>query len=331
MEARGRALFNLLRMNWEEDPSLDVEPWQVEDLRALPNEALFERLDQLGISLDEDRFCHYAEKCSCPEELADTLWTADTIDHFDQAYLLLFEVWRRLLPEKQSLSIFCDELDHLIDLYDSDQQFNEEQLQNALSDLERVLDEHSDQGQDAKHIFREIALFCAHDLESFIYDYASAQIDQEQSLYASELIDGFFPYIRDTKWYVFLQIRLLFETDSEEAQPMLDRLLEELEEEPDFELLLEITRFFVTGGALRQFRRVIHQARNSIKTEQDFQELLALSCEFYRLLDREDELQVVASMLLKRQGKPLEAKLSASDEAIKEYYRLFVDLDPSQA
>jgi len=331
MEARGRALFNLLRMNWEENSTLGVEPWQVENYRSLSTDTLFERLRALEIPLDEERFGFYSEKCSCPEELTDTLWAKDAIENFDEAYLLIFELWRRLFPEKQSLSIFCDELDHLIDLYDSGKELSEEKLQDTLGDLKRVLDEHSDQGQDAKHIFREISLFCAHDLESFIYDYASNLIDEGQSPFASDLIDGFFPYIHDGNWFVFLQLRLMYETDSDEAQPMLERLLEDLQEEPDFELLLEITRFLVTRGAIHQFRRAIHQARNSICTEQDFQELLALSCEFYRLLDREKEAHAVANMLLKRQGNPLEQELPSNDKAIQDYYRLFEDLDPTQA
>ncbi|NGX27785.1 MAG: hypothetical protein K940chlam6_01723, partial [Chlamydiae bacterium] len=32
METKGRALYNLIRMNWQEDSSLPVAQWQVEDL-----------------------------------------------------------------------------------------------------------------------------------------------------------------------------------------------------------------------------------------------------------------------------------------------------------
>ena len=39
-----KALYNLLRLNWLRDPSLDVEPWQVEDYRHLELETLYERL-----------------------------------------------------------------------------------------------------------------------------------------------------------------------------------------------------------------------------------------------------------------------------------------------
>jgi hypothetical protein len=120
METRGHALYNLIRMNWLEDPTLPVEPWQVEDYRLLPDEEIYSRLEKLGISIDQARFIEYALHFTSPEEMTETLWVDEELDNFDQAYLLIFELWRRFLPEKQSLSIFCDELDYLIDRYDED-------------------------------------------------------------------------------------------------------------------------------------------------------------------------------------------------------------------
>jgi len=330
MEARGRALFNLLLMNWQENPSLDVEPWQIEDYRDVPLEELFSRLDKLGIPLNDEQFTLYAEKCGSPEELAETLWVRGDFQKFDRAYLLLFELWRRLLPEKQSLSIFCDELDVLIDQYDLGTLEEEEPLQNALSDLQKVLDEHADQGEGGTQVFREISLFCAHDLESFIYDYASEQIDEGEGIYASELVDGYAPYIRNQTWFTFLRIRLLDESSPDDAKEMLVGLLEHLREEPDFELLLEIARYLVNQGAIVHFRQAIHQARDWIRTEQDFQELLAISCEFYRLLDREEETHAMADMLKQRQGNTLEKAISVNDKGLQEYYQLFEGLKDTQ-
>ena len=34
MQIERRALYNLMRMNWQIDPSLPAEPWQVEDYRV---------------------------------------------------------------------------------------------------------------------------------------------------------------------------------------------------------------------------------------------------------------------------------------------------------
>jgi len=327
MNTRGRALYNLIRMNWQEDPLLQVEPWQVEDYRSLSIDELFQRLEALGISLDEMRFLQFAEDASSPEELTENLWVDEDFQKFDKAYLLVFELWRRLLSEKQSLSIFCDELDYLIDLYDQGERGNEELLQNALSDLECVLDEHVDKGDDSHAIFQEISLYCGHDLESFIYDFISEEIDHNHFLHASELIDGFSRYISDEKWFEFLQLRLLANTDPDEANIMLARILEE---KPDFELLLEIARFLVNRGGVTHFLQTVKQARSLIQTEQDFQELLAISCEFYRLLDKEEETNKVCKMLKERQGNLLDEAIEPNDKLLEEYYRLFEDFDWSE-
>lgn len=331
MKTKGRALYNLIRMNWQEDPSLPVEAWQVEDYRALDTDELFTRLEKLGIALDEQRFYSYSEEADSPEELTDTLWVDETFDRFDEAFLLIFELWRRLLPEKQSLSIFCDELDTLIDLYDNEQLENEEVLFSALSDLERILEEHTDHGENPQRIFEEISLHCAHDLESFIYDLASNEIDNDNPLHASALVDGFSPYISDKQWFEFLQLRFLANSDSEEADPMLARILEDQREEPNFELLLEIARFLISRGETPLFFEVIQDAKPLVETEQDFQELLAITCEYYRLLDREDEIQGIVEILKKRQGLNLEREIIESDKDFNKFFDLVDDLDRSEA
>ena len=105
-----KALYNLIRFNVQEDGSIPHEPWAVEDLRPLPEETLFSRLGKLGIALDRARFVQFSEGCDTPEDLTDLLLddAADEKMH-DPIYLLLFELWRRFLPERPSLSIFCDE------------------------------------------------------------------------------------------------------------------------------------------------------------------------------------------------------------------------------
>ena len=127
MQLRDIALYNLLKINWLEDPSIDVEAWQVEDYRKISYEELFERLEKLGISLTQESFFIYSENVSTPEQLLEFLWIHDDeAKEYDQAYLIIFELWRRLLPEKQSLSIFCDELDYRIELYDKKKLEDEE-------------------------------------------------------------------------------------------------------------------------------------------------------------------------------------------------------------
>jgi hypothetical protein len=317
MTIRDKALYNLLRINWLEDPSIEVQSWQIEDYREIPIGVLFERLRKLGISLTQDSFLKYSENYDTPEELTDFLWIKDEdAQEYDQAYLILFELWRRLLPEKQSLSIFCNELDHRIYLYDKKILPDEELIQDALGDLEDILDQSVDDGEAPGRVFKSIAEHYAHDLENFIYDYISDQIDAGNEVYASELLDAFYEYIDDQKWFDFLRARLFASTDFEDANSMLRRLLELLQESPDLDLLMEIVSFLVHTGDPQLFLDSAAQAVQLIKTEGDFQDLIGLAADYYRLLDNEEDCQFLQKVLKQRSQKDCAASLQPSDKGL---------------
>ena len=195
----------MLRMSWLENPKLQVHPWQIEDYRSWEMNKLFNQLKKLGIALTEDSFRAYAESSENPEELIDFLWIdEEDVEGYHHAYLLLFEIWRRLMVEKPSLSVFCDELDRLIEAYDRGQP-DEELLDDALADLEDILDQMADQQGSPKKVFQEVSLHCAQDLEGFLYDYISDQITAGNELYASELLDGNYEFLSDRKRFDFLR------------------------------------------------------------------------------------------------------------------------------
>src|SRR5579872_1889639 len=268
MDWQGRALYNFLRSSWQEDRTISVEPWQVEDYRKLSQKDLFKRLDQLKIPLTEESFFHYAHHSDTPEELVDCLWIDDEdAAGCDQAYLILFELWRRLLPDRQSLSIFFDELDQLIDLRDRGELADDEKLQKALSDLEDILDFHVDAGSAPPDVFAVVSQYCSHDLESFIYDYINDQIDQENDLTASELLDGFYPYMPDPRWFDLLRARLFLNTDPDDANQLLECLLEDAQENPDPALNLEIIHLLAHGGEPALFIRALKQTYPLLKKE----------------------------------------------------------------
>ncbi|MBI3237120.1 MAG: hypothetical protein HYZ48_05435, partial [Chlamydiales bacterium] len=146
MQMQGRAFYNLLKISYLEDPSIEIAAWQVEDYRSWSLEALWSSLKEKGVVLDEASFLAYAENSDSPEDLTECICVDEEdeekdMDRFDQIYLLLFELWRRLLPQKQTLSTFCDHLDQLIESYDQGEMEEEEPLQQALRDLENILDE----------------------------------------------------------------------------------------------------------------------------------------------------------------------------------------------
>lgn len=316
-EIKGKALFNLLRMSWIEDRKGDVEQWQVEDLRELGIEDLFSRLKALGVILDEESFNLYAENCDSPEELADCVWfDEEDLKGHDKAYLLLFELWRRLLPDKICLSIFCDEIDQLIDLYDRGEIQSEEALQNAFSLLEDILDDAYDEEKDAPRVFSEVASYCAHDLERFIVDYASDQISEGNETYASELIDAFYDYSSDRRRFDLLRARLFSLSDLEESNIIYGRVLEELADDPDLSQILLAAESLIRHGDVRLFMKAVKLALPLLKSEEEFQDLLAMIAEYYRCLDRDSEENVVKTLLDARAAHPLEKALDPSDVAL---------------
>lgn len=317
---QGKALYNLLRLSYLEDPTLDLMPWQVEDYRKLSDGELFDRLKAHHLPLTKESFLQFAQKVDSPEELTEALWVDEEYtETFDQIYLLLFDLWRRYLPEKQSLSLFCNDLDHLIFLYDQEQLEDEQTLQEALLQLETLLDEHVDRGLAPQEVFSTISDFCAHNLESFIHDYISSQIDQGNGVFASELLDGFYEYVENKKWLDILRMRLLIMTDLDEGKIMLRRILGELEEEPDLELLFSIAHFLVHHGDAELFLKTVQISVPLLQTEADFQELLTISCAYYRLSDQTEKEEKMTALLAKRDQISMEAPFSQSDGDLKTF------------
>jgi hypothetical protein len=315
MRFKGRALYNLLKLSQMEDPSETVQPWQVAPYRSIYSQELFSRLTKIGISLNEETFLVYGESCDSPEELTDCLHLEDE-DHekYEESYLIIFELWRRFLPKKQSLSLFGDELDHLIDLYDKGELVDEEELQNALSELEDVLDQSADAGTDPEEVFEMVGQYCAHDMETFLYDYIIEQMDAKNTTYASELLDGFYDYVKEKRWFDFLKARLFAVADSDESDALMLGLIELLEEEPDLELSFEICKFLVHQGDTSLFVKAGRLVLDRIEKEEDYKALLHILAEFHRCLDEEMEERAVKDLLLKREGKKDDAIISSEDK-----------------
>ncbi len=314
MQVKNRALYNLLRSNWLKDSSLDILPWQIENYRSLSLEELFTRLSKLGLKIDQESFKLYALNCENPEELTATLWlNDDDIEGYDQTYLLVFELWRRLLPDKYSLSLFCDELDYRIDLYEQKELESDELIQESLIRLEDILDANVDENDKPSEAFDLVVSHCAHDLESFLYNYISEQISIGNDLFASELIDGFYDYISDKRWFYFLKARLFAKNSHEESDALLRRLIDPLREDPELDLLLEIACFLVHNGNALIFLQAAQQARFLLSTEEEFQELLAIVADFYRCLDREDREQALQELFIRRSKIDPETKIDPKD------------------
>ncbi|HEV3269342.1 MAG TPA: hypothetical protein VGZ69_01685 [Candidatus Rhabdochlamydia sp.] len=321
MQLRGKSLYNLLRVKHNNNPKAQVFSWQIEDLRGLTLATLFTRLGKLGIFFDEVSFIEQAQQFDNPEELTEHIWTKDE-EGQAKCYLLLFELWRRLLPENPPISLFCDQLDCLIEAYDRGSLVEIDQLQEALESLEDILDNAVDKEGSAEEVFLYVCSYSAHDLESFILDYIADQMIEENYVGASELLDGFSSYVIHKKRFEALRICLFLSTDTPSASLMFDRFLEYLQEEPDFESLLILMDYLVYRGNREIFFKVVKQALLSMQIEEQFQDVLEMMAEYYHYMDLEEEERRISQRSNARRGFPIETSLDRRDpmylEIVKE-------------
>lgn len=306
-----RAYYNLLRMGWYDEEEIDVEPWQVENYRTLELDELFNRLKRLEITIDRIDFINLSEDFDTPEDLTDNLVEDDEI--YDHVYLLIFEIWRRLLPEKQCLTIFCDELDQQIYLYEKGLIEDFEPLQDAIANLQMVLDENADQGANPQEVFGYIKTGCASDLEAFFYDFIALQIDDGNTVYASDLLDNLSPYVEDVKWFTFLKIRLLGITDPPAAKLLIRQIVVKAPEDADLDFNLEILSFLIQGGEREVFNDLLKQTIPLIETEEDFQDLLEITADYFRCLDQDRIEKAIQKIIDERQNKPQEGTVRSDD------------------
>lgn len=310
-----RALYNLLRMNWLTDPTMAVEPWQVEDYRSLPTPILFDRLKKFSIHLDKASFSVYADDSDSPEDLTDNLVTDLQLktDQEDQIYLLIFELWRRLISEKPSLSILCNELDHLIYLYDQGTLPNATDLPDAINNFILVLEENVDQGVPPKEAFELISTYCANDLESFLYDFISDQIDEDNDSYVHDLLDDFSPFLSENKWFELLRARYLGHSHIKTAQKIVLDIIENHLNDKDIEFNIELLAFLAETADSTVFKKLLKTTVELIRTEEDFQDILHICEDYCHRLDKEEEEKILRLALQKRSQIALEQPFKTSD------------------
>ncbi len=298
---RGRALFNLLQLRYkgQELPS-SVESWQVEDYTKLSIAQLFSRLGKLGLSLNEASFLRAAEEVENPESLLQSLASKEESKIKLEIYLVIFELWKKLLPDRKPLSILCDALDHEIERLKSQKQFDSEILQEILLDLQYLFERAVDDGYIPEKVFIIINSYLAHNLEAFLYGYIKNQLDEENETEASEWIDGFYRYVPNKIALDFLKFRLLHISDSHDALKMIDPLIEKILEgsarKIAFDLLEFLSRFGSSEHFIESFKRLVP----IIKTEKDFIDMLSIAGDFYQGLDKEIEESQIRDLIASR-------------------------------
>ncbi len=316
MDIERRALYTSLRISWLQDPTISVEDWQVEDYREMPYSVLFERLRDKGINLDRINFMSLAEQHDTPEEFCRELLENRSLEMktYDQVYLVIFELWRRLMTDKPCLTVFCDELDYLITIYDEGEIDNTEQIQDIIANLQVILEENADQGVDPHNVLEYVATGCAHDIESFLLDYIADQIDNSNFAYASELLEGFSEYISGMKWFDLQRARLIAQNDPRSANRVIQQLLDDCQEDSDcLDFYLEVLHFLATEGDAAFFREIFNKTITLLESEEDFQDLLELCLEYHQNRDNDGKVVALQGIQATRRKKNNTAPLDPAD------------------
>ena len=252
MEVRGRALYNLLALTG----SKEADPWQVENYREIKEEELFKRLSALHISIDLSSLVRLSHKCDSPEDLLELILSKDAKQkEAEQIYLLIFELWRRHVGEKRSLSIFCDELDCLMERYDRGEDVVEDLFEH-FEDLGQMMEESIDEESGPLEVMEYICSYLAHDVDGFLYDYIQDLMESENNEEAALLIDLFKRFSHKRRYFEFLRIQLLITEDAFDPERMIQRFADELVEAKDVDLALEFLSYLQGRGdsfAIAQF------------------------------------------------------------------------------
>ncbi|HRW58629.1 MAG TPA: hypothetical protein P5048_03290 [Chlamydiales bacterium] len=315
-----KAYYNSLFFSPDQKQLVPKDFWKVEDLRLVSIAELFERLKAFNIHLDRKSFSLYVDEAESPETLVDFFANKED-ENYDPIYLIVFELWRRLHSSQKTLSIFCDELDRRIYDYDQGVFDSDEKIQDSLLQLEAILDENAEEGDNPHNLFHLLSDYMAHDLESFLYDYILEQIDEDQDLYAQDLIQAFYPYIPDVKWFDILRLRL-FEDDMEEQKDLFQDLLNQALNKEDVDFQLELLKQSIYFADQSSFMELLKQSVPFLQTEKDFQDLLEIAAEYFHRLDKEELEKQILQLIAKRIEHDEEEKLCAKDEGISSFQKM---------
>lgn len=306
MEISPKALYNSLRMSFLQNPALSVEQWKVEDYRTLSLDELFTRLQAFDFQFDKHSFLAFSEDCDSPEELFDSLIgdREEITERFDELYLILFELWRRLAAEKQSISVICDELDHQIFLYDQDQLESVEALEDALSSFHAALEENVDQGLSRDEVFEAVSEYLANDFQSFMIDYISDLIDHQEYPYAEELLEQFYPFMPEKKWFDLFHARIIGSQDIRKGHELVAKIFRHELAAPDLQFNLDILSYLISLPDLELFRHVAVRSLGLIEDEEEFLELVHISSDIYHSLDMHEKGDALLELYDQRKKSP---------------------------
>lgn len=311
MNLQKRASYNLVLLHLDElleeenaGSPFHLDPWQKQNYRLYTIDQLFHDLSLLGISFDKDTFIKAADYFDTPEELADSFvqsWENPLAK--DHAYLLLFELWRRISPEKKTLSIIGDELDHLIMLYDNKQLIHLNLLDDEIALLIKVLNDNVDNGLTPINAFEIVQSYTATDLEDFFYIYIWDLINEKNIKYGEELLENLYPYLSENPWFIFLKIYMTYYENTQKGFDELSYFVASSEYH-DISLYLEVLNFLCRERLFPLFTQLAKKTLPILQNEEDLLDMCTIFSNYLILQDKNDLNNQLTSLL--NQHKPLD-------------------------
>ncbi len=294
-----KALYNLIQFNLQE-PEAPLKPWQQLDFRQLGTEILFQNLNQICSAVDSPKhFEEIANTFESPEEMSEAFVKKAKPKEPDHFFLIIFELWRRLLPEKRTVSTFCDELDCQIMRHENAEEC--QQMQDTLEYFKQILDDNTDAGNNPLDVFNTLQSFCCNNLEAFLYDYILEQIDEGEIDYAGELLEDFYPYVPDPTWFDYLVARLEMVVELEVGFKRLESVIKKI---TDVDLAIEVLSY-LSQIKNPHFEPLAKRTLKLLKAEEDFIEFLSCCAHYYESQEIQDLLETREE---KACGTPLDLK-----------------------
>jgi hypothetical protein len=317
MKKEIKAHANLLKAQVAWDPSTPHEKWMVEDLSAVSDKNLLKRLEDLKVPVSSTNLKKYLEEIETPEDFLEavTLET-DGPEKVENVYLILFELFKRHAPKKESLSIFADELDSLIQKYEATSGRNWAEIVPHLKQLVHILRENLSGVKNPSEVLEKLSRHFAYDLEGFIYDFIADLIDSSQEVLAEEFIELFFDYLTKPYWFNLLEYYLKG-ADEERLENLSDLAIET----KDFEFSLEVLHVLKEEESDRFFPLLSHTVDFS-KEEADFVELLTVAQEFFEEKDRLREMMEIKKILDSRSQIDEKRRLHPQDAACSHFKKI---------
>lgn len=308
-----KALYNALVMiPHHTKPLSPIKSWERKERRTSSLEDLFQEVKELGVELDSKQFYQWSSDCETPEELVELLAESDDLKKLDHLYLVLFELWRRLSPEKRSLSIVADDIDHLIFAFDQEQEVEDVEVESLITEWCLLIDSLKDSGFTRQEAFQTIEPFFAHNVQEFIVDFLLEVVQREDPSFAIHMLDKVRSYcLRDSLWIKFIELQLaLREENVVEVRKKLGELVSSvlINKSSDVELTLALAEI---ACELKKGELLVRLIETVLPHLEEKEDLLYCFDLLNRLISKQGEA-FVAPLLKKSSSLELKALLTTS-------------------